>query len=158
LRAALALVVAVLAAPAAAQTDIRLGGLTADPGAPVEMAADSLTVDQATGAALFEGNVVIGQGDMRIAAQRVSVSYDAETGDITRLDIEGQVTFVTATEAAEAARAIYDLATGVLTLTGDVLLSQGASAISADQMVIDLENGSARMEGRVRTVFQQAGN
>ncbi len=142
----------------AAQTDIALGGLSADPGAPVEVTADSLTVDQASGSAIFAGNVVIGQGEMRIAAQSVQVFYSEATGDIARLRCEGEVTFVTATEAAEAATAEYDLTTGILTLEGEVLLTQGASALSADRMVVNLNDGTARMEGRVRTVFRQAGD
>jgi lipopolysaccharide export system protein LptA len=142
----------------AAQTDIRLGGLTADPSAPVEIAAERFEVDQTAGTALFSGNVVIGQGDMRIAAEEVAVTYNADSGEIARLDLTGQVTFVTATEAAEAASAVYDLASGELVLSGQVLLSQGASAISAERMVINLDTGTARMEGRVRTVFQQADN
>jgi lipopolysaccharide export system protein LptA len=141
-----------------AQTNIALGGISADPSAPVEVTADSLAVDQDSGQATFEGNVVIGQGDMRIAAGAVRVIYDETTGNIARLLASGGVTFVTATEAAEAASADYDLTAGMLTLSGDVLLTQGASALSADSMVVNLADGSARMEGRVRTVFQQGNN
>jgi lipopolysaccharide export system protein LptA len=140
-----------------AQTDITLGGLSADPGAPIEVAAENLTVDQATGVAVYSGNVVIGQGDMRIAAERVELTLNAETGDIARLVVSGQVTFVTATEAAEAATAVYDLTTGSLVLEGSVLLTQGASAISADRMVINVESGTAQMVGNVRTIFRQNG-
>lgn len=140
-----------------AQTNIALGGLNADPSAPVEITADALSVDQDSGQATFEGNVVIGQGELRVAAGTVRVVYDAETGDIARLLASGGVTFVTATEAAEAASADYDLSAGILRLTGDVLLTQGASALSADSMEVNLATGAARMEGRVRTVFQQQG-
>jgi len=141
-----------------AQTAIALGGINADPSAPVEITADALAVDQDSGQATFQGNVVIGQGEMRVAAATVRVIYDAQTGDIARLLASGGVTFVTATEAAEATSANYDLAGGTLTLSGDVLLTQGASALSADSMVVNLTTGSAQMEGRVRTVFQQGNN
>ncbi|MFZ3580759.1 lipopolysaccharide transport periplasmic protein LptA [Loktanella sp. DJP18] len=147
-----------LALPAVAQTNIDLGGVNADPDAPVEVTADSLNVDQDTGSAVFTGNVVIGQGDLRLSAPEVRVTYGADTGDITRLQASGGVTFATATEAAEAQEADYDLAGGQLTLTGEVLLTQGQSALSADSMVLDLTSGTAQMSGRVRTVFQQDGN
>ena len=152
--------VALLSAPlsAAAQTNISLGGISADPDAPVEITADNLSVDQNSGQANFEGNVVIGQGDLRISAGSVEVTYSRDSGDIDRLLASGGVTFVTATEAAEAASAVYDLAGGALTLSGDVLLTQGASAISADTMVVNLETGEAQMIGRVRTVFEQGNN
>ena len=70
----------------------------------------------------------------------------------------GGVTFVTETEAAEAQSASYDITTGMLTLEGDVLLTQGASAISAGRMLINVTTGTATMDGRVRTVLQQGGN
>lgn len=153
----LALVLA-LTAPAFAQTDIALGGLSADPSAPLEITADSFSVDQSTQSAVFDGNVVIGQGGLRIAAGRVEVTYDSASGDIAQLTASGGVTFVTETEAAEAAQAEYDLQTGLLTLTGNVLLTQGPSALSAERMVVNLTTNSAQMEGRVRTVFQQQGD
>ncbi len=144
-----------LAAPAFAQTNINLGGIRADSSAPVEVAADSLTVDQDTGTAVFSGNVVIGQGDLRLSASSVRVIYDEATGDITKLNASGGVTFMTATEAAEAQTAVYDLTSGTIVLTGDVLLTQGASALSANQMTVNVNTGTAQMSGRVRTVFQQ---
>ena len=60
---------------ATAQTNIALGGISADPTAPVEVTADSLNVDQDSKSAVFSGNVVIGQGDMRISAAQVKVIY-----------------------------------------------------------------------------------
>ena len=155
---ALAILATLAATPAFAQTNINLGGISADPSAPVEVAADNLTVDQDTGTATFAGNVVIGQGDLRLSAGSVDVVYSAETGDIARLRASGGVTFVTATEAAEAASADYDLVAGTLTLNGNVLLTQGASALSAERMTVNLTTGSAQMSGRVRTVFSQGGN
>lgn len=148
----------VLAAPAAAQTNINLGAVNADPNAPVEITADNLEIDQASGTAVFQGNVVLGQGNLRLSAGRVQVTYNDASGDISRLSASGGVTFVTDTEAAEAATADYNLDDGTLVLSGDVLLTQGASAISADRMRVNLATGAAQMEGRVRTIFNQGGN
>jgi len=146
------------ATPLAAQTNVNLGGITADPTAPVEVAADNLTVDQDTGTATFTGNVKIGQGDLRLSAGAVEVVYGADTGEIARLKATGGVTFATATEAAEAQNADYDIAGGSLVLSGNVLLTQGASAISAERMSVNLTTGNAELSGRVRTIFQQGGN
>ena len=144
-----------VAAPAFAQTNINLGGIRADSSAPVEVAADNLSVDQDNGTAVFTGNVVIGQGDLRLSAESVRVVYSDATGDIAQLIASGGVTFVTDTEAAEAQNADYNLTTGVLTLTGDVLLTQGSSALSAEKMTVDVNSSVAQMSGRVRSVFQQ---
>lgn len=141
-----------------AQTNVNLGGISVDTSAAIEVTADSLTVDQDSGTAVFTGNVVIGQGDLRLSAGRVEVIYSEETGDIARLIASEDVLFATGTDAAEAQNADYDITTGVLTLTGDVLLTQGASAISAARMVLNVETGTATMDGRVRTVLQQGEN
>ncbi len=141
-----------------AQTNINLGGMEVDTTAAVELTADSLSIDQASGTAIFDGNVMIVQGDLRLTAGRVEVIYGADTSEISRLLASEGVTFVTADEAAEAQQADYDIASGLLVMTGDVLLTQGPSAISAGQMTINVTDGTATMEGRVRTVLQQGGN
>ncbi|MDX8349331.1 LptA/OstA family protein [Cognatiyoonia sp. IB215446] len=150
--------VCLCAGTALAQTSIDLGGVEVDTSAAIEVTADSLAVDQDTGSAVFSGNVVIGQGDLRLSAGLVEVIYVAESSAIARLIATDGVTFVTASEAAEAQDADYNVETGLLTLNGDVLLTQGASAISAETMIINLTDGTATMDGRVRTVLQQGQN
>ena len=147
-----------LAGSAMAQTNINLGGMAVDTSAAIEVTAENLSIDQQGGTAVFEGDVVIGQGDLRISAAQVEVIYGTDTNQIARLIATGNVTFVTAQEAAEAETADYDVVSGLLTLTGDVLLTQGASAISAQSMVVNVTNGTATMQGRVRTVLQQGEN
>lgn len=141
-----------------AQTDINLGGLSVDTTSAIEVVADSLSVDQDTGTAIFSGGVIISQGTLRLSAGQVEVIYGEEAGNIARLIATEGVTFVTDTDAAEAQSADYDVNTGILMLTGDVLLTQGASAISAQEMVLDVSKGTATMQGRVRTILQQGGN
>jgi len=153
-----AAIVVTTASTVIAQTNVDLGGLTVDTAAPIEVTADNLTIDQDTGRAIFDGNVIIGQGELRVTAARVEVVYGSENNEIAALNASGGVTFVTQGEAAEAQQARYDIDTGLLTLEGEVLLTQGASAISAARMIINVTDGSARMEGRVRTVLQQGGN
>lgn len=147
-----------IAGAGSAQTSIDLGGLAVDTGAAVEVTADTLAVDQDTGIAVFEGEVLITQGELRLSAARVEVIYGSESSQIARLIASGDVTFATAQDAAEADTADYDIASGLLTLAGDVLVTQGASAISAETMVINVTDGTATMQGRVRTVLQQGDN
>ena len=142
---------------ALAQTNLSLGNITINGDTPVEVTADSLAVDQDTGRAVFSGNVIVVQGDIRIGAGKVEVLYDAEGGAITRLVASDGITFATATEAAEASEADYDLARGILVLTGQVLLTQGKNALSAERMTLNLRDGSAQLDGRVRTIFVPEG-
>ena len=55
---------------------------------------------------------------------------------------------------AESERADYDIDSGVIVMTGNVLMAQGNNAISSDRMTVNLDGGTARMEGRVKTILQ----
>jgi lipopolysaccharide export system protein LptA len=137
---------------------VPFGGLSQDTSLPVEITADQLGLDQAAGAATFTGNVRVGQGDLRLAADEVQVFYvsggDATgTGTISELRAAGNVTLSNGTEAAEAARAVYDVAGGIVEMEGDVLLTQGGNALSGERLRLDLNAGTGEMTGRVRTIF-----
>ncbi|MGR3436105.1 MAG: LptA/OstA family protein [Shimia sp.] len=147
------LMLCLVAGPLAAQTSVGLTGLQAASDAPLEIDADSLAVDNAAGTATFEGNVVVGQGELRMSAGRVEVFY-SQAGGIARILATGGVTMVTSAEEVEAREADYRLADDALLLSGDVLLVQGPSALSAQRMRVNLADGSAVLEGRVRTVLQ----
>jgi lipopolysaccharide export system protein LptA len=146
-------------APATAQqTGIAFGGLRQDTSLPVEITADNLAVNNADGTAEFSGNVLVGQGDMRLTAATIRVEYDTDGRSIRRLVATGGVTLSAGGEAAEAAAAEYTIATGQVVMTGDVLLTQGASALAGQALTIDLKAGTGRMSGRVQTTFVPGGN
>lgn len=130
-------------------------GQRADIKAPVEVTSDSLSVDQKSGLATFSGNVVIGQGAMRLAADRVVVTY-AQGGAqrISALQATGNVTLVNGPDAAEAGRADYNVENGNVVLTGDVVLTQGQNVLAGERVEVNLETGTANVAGRVRSVFQ----
>lgn len=121
---------------------------------PVEVTADNLDVNQDDGTALFTGNVLIGQGEMRLSAPRVLVVYKEDETGIEALKASGGVTLVSGEDAAEASQADYNIDTGLIEMTGDVLLVQGVNALSGDQMFVDTRAGTARVIGRVRTILQ----
>lgn len=151
-------ILSVQAAAAVAQ-ETSFGNAAENTGGPVEVAADSLTVDQTTGQAVFTGNVVIGQGEMRVSAQKVIVEYaDDAKSRIRSFSAIGDVALVFGEDAAEAEEAVYDVDAGIITLSGNVLMTRGESIMSGDRIVVDLTKGSARADGRVRTVLQPGSN
>ena len=121
---------------------------------PVEVTAETLSVDQKDGTAIFTGDVLIAQGDMRLSAPWVKVHYQEGQSEIEKLEAKEGVTLVSGADAAEAQQADYNVSTVIITMDGDVLLVQGASAITGDQMFVDTVAGTARMAGRVKTVLQ----
>lgn len=146
------------ALPSVAQTSIGFGGVQHDSSQPIEVTSDSLRVDQTTGNAIFSGNVIVIQGDLRMAAGEVSVIYGTdETQQIREVLATGGVLLTRGQDAAEGAQAEYSVETGHVFLSGDVLVTQGRTTIAGDRLNIDLNTGNGTVEGRVRTILQPAG-
>lgn len=139
-------------------TEVAFGAVQQDTSLPVEVSADALSVSQNDGSALFTGNVIIGQGDMRLSAPRVLVFYTEDQTGVERLEATGGVTLVNGEQAAEAETAEYEVNRGTIRMVGNVLLTQGANTLVSDSMDVDLVAGTALMNGRVRTVFQSSDN
>jgi len=160
---ALAVLILGLAAPVvrAQGSEVPFGGLSHDSTQPVEITADQLDLDQAAGVAVFTGTVRVGQGELRLAADRLEVFYadsgGTGTGQVERMRASGSVTLSNGAEAAEAQSAVYDVSAGTVEMAGDVLLTQGANALASERLVIDLTEGTGRLDGRVRTIFAPEG-
>lgn len=140
-----------------AQTsDIGFGRGDFDSSAPVEVAADNLEVDQATGRATLTGNVVIAQGDLRLSARVVTVDYATDGADrrIERLNALGDVLIVAGEDAAEGQEAVYTLASSDILLTGDVVVTQAGNTLAGDRLSVNLTSGAGAVSGRVRTTLQ----
>lgn len=151
----------IIGLPAAAQdTAVGFGAGDFDSGAPVEVSAESLEVDQATGRATLTGDVVIAQGELRLSADLVTVDYSTEAGtegatrSIERLNASGNVIIVAGEDAAEGQEAVYTLGTSDIRLNGDVVVTQGGNTLAGDALAINLESGSGTVTGRVRTTLQ----
>ncbi|MBW6506469.1 MAG: lipopolysaccharide transport periplasmic protein LptA [Rhodobacteraceae bacterium] len=149
----------ILAAPLGLAQQVSFGGIRADTTAPVEISADSLTIDQADGSAVFAGDVAVSQGDMRLSAALVRVEYGAGgQREITRLLASGGVVLASGADAAQAETAEYTIASGLVLLSGNVLLTQGGNVLSGQRLTVNLATGSATVEGRVQTTLQPGGN
>ena len=143
-----------LAGPIAAQTaGVRFGGLQQDTSLPVEVTSDNLSVDQVSGGAVFTGNVLVKQGDIRMTAGTINVEYAEGGQGIQRLHATGGVTLVSPTDAAEANEAVYTIDSGNVVMTGNVLLTQGLAAISGQKLTVNLKDGTGVMSGGVKTIF-----
>ncbi|WP_118133174.1 LptA/OstA family protein [Oceanicella sp. SM1341] len=142
--------------------DSPFGSFKHDSTLPIEITSESLSVNQGTRVATFKGEVVAGQGTMRLTAQQMEIFYDgtpqsgtgSETGSIRLMRAEGDVFLSNGAEAAKGSTAEYDVSKGVITLAGGVVLTQGDNAISGESLWIDLNSGVGEIKGRVKTVFQ----
>ncbi len=148
------------AVSAAAQVNIGFGGVAYDARQPVEVTADNLTIDQSTGEAVFSGNVIVHQGDLRMAAGQVRVLYSETDGrrGVDEVVASGGVLVTRGADAAEGREARFDVASALLTMAGGVLVTQGPTAVAGDRMVVNMRTGSGSVEGRVRTVLDTGGD
>lgn len=146
----------------AQETEITFGSSTSAADEPVEVTADGLRVDQTDGTAIFTGNVLVGQGQLRLSADEVRIEYlmaDGEsTGEIGRVLATGNVTFVNGPEAAEGDIADYAVPEGTMLMTGNVILTQGQNVLSGEKLVVNMDDGTGVMEGRVKSILQTGGN
>lgn len=137
---------------------VPFAGLNLGPESTVEVTADTLSIDQTSGTAIFRGNVVAGIENMRLTADVIEVVYtddsDAGAGPISRLVATGNVFFSNGEEAAEGDHADLDLETNEIIMTGNVVLTQGKNALSGQKLRINLDTGTAFIEGRVQSIFQ----
>jgi lipopolysaccharide export system protein LptA len=159
IRAVLVAALCLLAPGGAGAQDaaIRFGQSLQLSGQSLEVTADMLQVDQASGASEFSGEVLAVQGDLRLTAGAVRIEYAAQPGGgqrVERLIASGGVTLATPDEAVEAREAVYNLARGTLEMTGEVMLVQGPNILSGQRFVADLNAGTGQMTGRVRTVIR----
>lgn len=154
----LALFLMTTLAVAAQEFRVDFGVSTSDRDAPIEVAANSLSVDQATGKAIFEGDVEITQGNMRLSAALVNVVYDEAGDGIATLLASGGVNIASGKDSAEAETAEYDVESGVIRMAGNVSLLQQGTKITAGRMDVNLNDNTAAFHGRVRTVLQPGNN
>jgi lipopolysaccharide export system protein LptA len=140
-------------------------GMAHDTELPIEIAADALEVQQDKQIAVFSGNVDAQQGSIKLRADRIWVHYQGDAAEdaakaISKIDAEGKVFFSSGTETAEGDQGTYNVDNGVITLTGEVVLTQGNNVIKGNRLVFDLTTGQSTMDGdnsggdgRVRGLF-----
>lgn len=155
LAAALALHAPLLCAQ---EATIAFGSLEQDTSLPVEITADQLSVNNADSTAVFSGNVIVTQGEMKLMAAEVLVKYAEDAKAIDQLIASGGVKVTNLADSAEGIEAVYSVATGMIELSGDVLLAQGSSSMTGQKLTINLKDGTGVMSGRVTTTFVPGGN
>ncbi|MGL4543409.1 MAG: LptA/OstA family protein [Polymorphobacter sp.] len=142
-----ALAAALLATALPAQVSVLKGHST---NAPIDVAADRMEVRDAESQAMFAGNVVIRQGGMTLSADSVTIFYTRSktpTPEISRIDAQGAVKLVTASETAAARYGIYDVVRKTITLVGNVELTRAGSVLRGQRLAIDLATGRSTLDG-----------
>jgi lipopolysaccharide export system protein LptA len=157
---------------------------------PIQIEAATLEVHDKDKMATFAGDVQVVQGDTTIKCRSLVVFYGGEPGtaarrtepaaaggvrtansappsglpqgahNIRRIEARGGVTVVSKEQNASGDLGVYDLKKKTITLTGNVIVSQGKNVLHGDRVVVDTVTGNAHIEsgaasqGRVRALIQ----
>ena len=137
----------------AQNASLSLSGANHDINLPVEITANNLSINQSSSSAIFEGTAYVGQGSLRLSADKIVVRYNQDTGKVTSVEATGKVVFTNGEDIAEAESAIYKIDSGLLSMSGDVLLVQGKSTISGNYLDMDILKNIANLSGNVKTTL-----
>src|SRR3546814_18933695 len=93
---------------------------------------------------------------MTLNAARMTVAYRNQPGggtgpggvEIDRIDASGNVVVRKADQTAKGNVAIYDLNSRLITMLGNVSLTQGANRLTGGRLVIELTSGRSTVDGR----------
>jgi lipopolysaccharide export system protein LptA len=144
--------------PAPRGTNLSLGSFKVTADMPIDVVSDELHMDQNVNTAIFTGNVQVEHGDMQLNSAKVVVEYGRVEGstnpnEIIRVTATGDVRMKNPTETAESDEAVYTLADRQVVMTGNVVVTQGATKVAGERMVVNLDDGTAVMQGRVHTII-----
>ena len=147
----------------------KLTSLTTKSDQPIDIEADKLEVLDGEKRAIFSGNVMAKQGGLTLRTRELTVNYTGSQGlsgsnaNITRIKATGKVLITTdKNQTATSDWADFQVVEQVMTIGGNVVLSQGENVIKGDRLVIDLKSGRSRFENegqltaskRVRGIFK----
>jgi len=155
---------------------------------PIQIEAASLEMIDKKKQATFSGDVKVVQGDTTMQSKTLVVFYDsggqaagqssgkakaptksamktAEPGpggssSIRRLEARGGVTVTQKDQVVTGDIAIFDTRTNLITMQGNVVLTQAKNVLRGDRLKVNMTTGVSRVEsdsGRVQGLFVSSG-
>ncbi len=154
-----------------------LQGFSQNRDEPVHIESATLEVRDKQKEATFSGDVKVTQGDTGMRSKSLVVFYEqdgeGEAGKsmkaatpgpggqqrIKRLEARGGVIVTQKEQTATGDLGLFDMKTNIVTLTGNVVMTQGKNVLRGDRLIVDLTSGVSRVEsgkggqGRVQGLF-----
>jgi len=171
-----------LAQPASKGPPNALQGFSQNRDQPVHIESATLEVRDKDKVATFSGNVKVTQGDTGMRCKSLVVFYEQDGADadkgksmqaatpgpggqqkIKKLEARGGVVVTQKEQTATGELGLFDMKTNTVTLTGNVVMTQGQNVLRGERLVVDLTTGVSRVEsgkngqGRVQGLFLPSG-
>jgi len=127
---------------------------------PIQIEANRLEVRDKEKVAIYAGNVRVRQGDTVLKTAQLRVYYTGDAAgatpgsSVSRIEARNRVVVQSGSQTASGDTAVFEMAADLVTLTGNVVLTEGDNIIRGHKLIIDLKTHRARMEGdRVQTIL-----
>jgi lipopolysaccharide export system protein LptA len=166
-----------------------LQGFSQNRDQPVHIESATLVVRDKDKVATFSGDVKVVQGDTTMKCKSLVVFYEQDadadkTGTaakppaknmqaatpgpggeqrIKRLEAHGNVVVLQKDQTATGELGIFDMKTNTVTMTNNVIMTQGQNVLRGEKLIVDLTTGVSRVEsgkngqGRVQGLFLPGG-
>jgi lipopolysaccharide export system protein LptA len=136
---------------------------------PIQIEADRLEVRDPQKLAIYSGHVRVRQGDTILETPELRVFYSgqgpgagataaADSGPIgskvSRIEAGPGVSVRSGDRTATGQQAVFDLDRDLVTLEGNVVLTQGDNVVRGERLIVNLTTNEGRVEGgRVQTLI-----
>jgi lipopolysaccharide export system protein LptA len=136
----------------------------------VEIDSDELQYFTEANKAVFKGNVIASQGDMKLYSNECVVLFEkkgekSEQNSVKSIELTGKVKIITPKEHIESDKGFYDTGKGTITLIGNVKLFQDKNTLYGDKLVHNVNTGESVItssgKSRVKAVIipqEKSGN
>lgn len=159
--AALGLLALTSSAASAQDFGAAFAGFDSGSNEPIQIEADRLEVRDPEQLAIYTGNVIVRQGSTILEAPELRVFYsgtpegtDAPGSEVERLEAGVGVTVRSGDRTASGDTAVLDMAQEIVTMTGNVVLTEGENVVRGERLIVNLATDEGRMEGgRVQTLI-----
>jgi lipopolysaccharide export system protein LptA len=141
---------------------------------PIQIEADRLEVHDPQKLAIYSGHVRVRQGETILEAPELRVFYTGQGpaaagatapagsgpigSKVSRIEAGPGVNVRSGDRTASGNRAVLDMAKNIVTLEGNVVLTQGQNVVRGERVVVNLVTKEGRVEGgRVQTLITPSG-
>ncbi|MDQ0325260.1 lipopolysaccharide export system protein LptA [Rhodopseudomonas julia] len=155
-------------------------GFSSNSNDPIMVEADRLEVRDNDKVAIYSGNVKVRQAETVLETAKLTVHYSGNPTDslngsgggagnggkpasnasatpgssITRIEAEGGVLVTSENRTATGDRADFEMATDMVTLYGNVVLTEDDNVLRGEKLIVNLKTKKAQMQGgRVQTIL-----
>lgn len=135
---------------------------------PIEITSNQLRIFKKTDQAIFEGNVLAIQGDLKLYCDKMTVFFEKknpsqeqqddaqlEKSKINKIDFEGNVFIITPQESASSHKGDYNVPTGIFTLVGDVEMIQNKNTLKGHKMIYNKNTGESLLTNKSNSIVKK---